>query len=307
MKLSFTVPEGPDRKAYHILRRELLASSALVRRLKVADAIRVDGAPVFTDYMLRPGQTLTADLDACEPVSDLIPQEGPLSILWEEEGFLAVNKPAGLLIHPTHSKNTGTLCNLAAGYLAAKGEGGGIHAVNRLDRDTGGVVLLAKNSHMKALLCDILALPSAEKNYLALVYGSMPEARGVIDAPIARVNGTDLRREVRSDGRKAVTRYQVLGEAEGVSLLSLTLETGRTHQIRVHCAHLGCPLLGDRLYGSEASLALSQRLGADSQLLHACRLTFCHPYTKEQLTLTAPIQRVCYKNILENLKLPIDF
>lgn len=307
MILRYTLPEGPERKAYHILRRELLASSALVRRLKVADAICVDGVPVFTDYMLQPGQTLTADLNACEPVSDLIPEDGQLSILWEEDGFLAVNKPAGMLIHPTHSKNSGTLCNRAAGYLAAKGEGGGIHAVNRLDRDTGGVVLLAKNSHMKALLCDALTLPDAEKTYLALVHGTMPAEAGVMDAPIARVNETDLRREIRSDGQRAVTHYRVLGQAEGLSLLALVLETGRTHQIRVHCSSMGCPLLGDRLYGTEASQSRSTELGVDSHLLHAARLTFTHPYTKKPILLRAPVQRPCFKNLLEKFEFPIDF
>ena len=291
MILSFTVPEGPDRKAYNVLRRELKASAAFVRRLKVCGALSVNGEPAFTDRVLHPGDVLTADVDACEPASDLVPEELPLSVLLEEEGFLAVNKPAGLIVHPTRSRYRGTLCNAAAGYLLARGRLPAVHAVNRLDRDTSGVVLLAKNSYMHALLTNALRDPSARKTYLAVVCGSMPAPEGAVEAPIVRPDPADMRRTVREDGQRSLTRWKVLAEADGLSLLSVTPETGRTHQIRVHCAHLGCPLLGDRLYGTPASLAQGERYGVGAHLLHAYALEFPHPLTGDRVTLSAPVER----------------
>ena len=301
MMLSFTVPAGPDRKAYNILRRELKASAALVRRLKQANAIFVDGQPAFTDRMLQPGQTLTADLDACEPPSDLIRESGPLTVLYEEEGFLAVHKPAGCLIHPTHARNSGTLCNLAAGYLQARGQLPVVHAVNRLDRDTEGVVLLAKNSHFHALLSDALSAKDAGKEYLALVCGTMPQTDCCIDLPIRRVNELDMKREVSPDGQRAVTHCRVLASDSRLSLLGLRLETGRTHQIRVHCAHLGCPLLGDKLYGTPASLTLSDELGITTQQLLAARLRFTHPLTGAPMEIFCGPARPEFARLAEEL------
>ncbi|MBR6206041.1 MAG: RluA family pseudouridine synthase [Oscillospiraceae bacterium] len=291
MILTFTVPDGPDRKAYNVLRRELKASAAFVRRLKTAGALSVNGEPSFTDRILHPGDVLTADVDACEPHCDLIPEGGVLSVLYEDDGLLAVNKPAGLLIHPTHSRFGGTLCNRAAGYLLDKGEPPIVHAVNRLDRDTSGVVLLAKNSYMHALLTGVLKEPSAGKTYLAVVCGTMPGQEGVIDSPIARAEPTDMKRETRPDGQPSFTQWQVLAETEGLSLLALFPRTGRTHQLRVHCAHLGCPLLGDRLYGTPDSLALSERYAVHAHLLHASRLQFIHPVSGESVDFLAPVDR----------------
>ena len=303
MILSFTVPEGPDRKAYTILRRELNASAAFVRRLKVNNALFVNGEPAHTDRMLRPGDTLQADIDACEPVCDIIPEPGPVDVLYEEEGFLIVNKPCGMLIHPTHSRNGGTLANYAAGYLLANTGHGTVHAVNRLDRDTSGAVLLAKNSYMKALLIDALADSSAGKEYLAVVCGTMPAADGTIRAPIRRESPEDMRRIIAEDGQPSVTHYRVLADAciqgHSLQLLSLRLETGRTHQIRVHCAYAGCPLLGDRLYGTEASFAAGEALGIHSQLLHAAHLRFLHPLSETPVEIDAPVEREDIKKILK--------
>ena len=298
MILSYTVPEGPDRKVYTVLRRELKASAAFVRRLKLSDALYVNGMPAFTDRILHPGDVLTADVGACEPESDLIPEVGPLSVLYEETGLLAVNKPAGRLVHPTHSKNGGTLCNFAAGYMRDQGYPAVVHAVNRLDRDTSGVVLLAKNSYMHAVLTDALRDPSARKTYLAVACGLMPEAEGTIDAPIVRPDPTDMRRSIRADGQPSITHWTVLAEAEGLSLLSLIPETGRTHQLRVHCAYLGCPLLGDRLYGTPSSLALGTRYGVHAHLLHASRLDFPHPLTGDRISVAAPVERQDLSSVL---------
>lgn len=293
MVLTFTASErDAGRKIYTVMRRELRISETLTRRLKRADGIAVDGRKVYTDYVLRAGETVEIDIMAAEPPCDNIPENGCLDILYEDEGLLAVNKPAGLLTHPSHARNTGTLANFAAGYLEETVSCACCHAVNRLDRDTSGVVLLAKNSYMKALASEALAKTEAEKVYLALVFGET-ERFGTIDLPIRRLREGELRRIVAPDGQKAVTHYETLGVSSfggsAVSLLRLRLETGRTHQIRVHCLELGHPVLGDILYFTDASRDVSQKLGIGTQALHAQRLTFTEPVTEKTLSLTAPV------------------
>lgn len=293
MKLSYTVPNGETRKVYNILRRELKASAAFVRRLKQCNAIYANGESVFTDKMLTGGDLLTADISACEPKCDIIPQTGELHILYEDEGILAVNKPCGMLVHPSHVRYTDTLANFAAGYLLEHEGSGTVHAVNRLDRDTGGVVVFAKNSYMKAVMSDTLG--TAEKIYLAVVFGEMQARAGKIDAPIRRIAEIDMKRCVAEDGQHAVTHYKTIGTGEingnKVSLLSLRLETGRTHQIRVHCSYCGCPILGDCLYYTEESKRLSEKIGINEQMLHAVSLRFTHPLSGNVIELTAPILR----------------
>jgi len=165
------------------------------------------------------------------------------------------------------------------------------HAVNRLDRDTGGVVLFAKNSYMKALASAALAEESATKEYLALVYGAMPE-RGVIDAPIRRLEERNMLRVPSLDGQRAVTHYETIHitktREENTSLVRLRLETGRTHQIRVHCLHIGHPVMGDKLYNTEESRCLSEKLGIKSQALHANKLGFTEPLSGQRIEVVAP-------------------
>jgi 23S rRNA pseudouridine1911/1915/1917 synthase len=292
MILRYTVKDADSgRTVYAIMRRELRISAALTRRLKQAGAIYAGGVPVYTDHAVAAGETVEIDIMAAEPPCDLVPEAGPLDILFEDSGLIAVSKPAGVLTHPSRARYTGTLSNFVAGYLAQSTGSGCCHAVNRLDRDTSGVVLFAKNSYMKALASEALAEPDAIKEYTAAVFGVMEPPAGTIDLPIRRLREMDMRRTVSPDGQRAVTHYKtelVLKTAGGaLSLLRLTLETGRTHQIRVHCRHLGHPVLGDILYYTAESAALSKRLGAASQLLHARRLSFSHPLTGRRIDLEA--------------------
>ena len=192
--------------------------------------IRVDGRDVYTDYMVAPGETVELDISSAEPECDIVPENGSLDVLYEDAGLIAVNKPAGLITHPSRARYTGTLANFVAGYLQDKTGDARCHAVNRLDRDTSGIVLFAENSHMKALASQALGAPEAEKEYRALVWGVFDPPGGVIDSPIKRLHERDMLRGVAPDGQKAVTHYETLGifEAEGVrvSLLRLVLETG---------------------------------------------------------------------------------
>ena len=256
------------------LREEMEMSAGLMNRLKWQDKLFVNGVPRHTDYPVAPGDVITVPLE--EPEPSYPAQEGSLTILYEDEHILAVDKPAGMLIHPSRSQFTDTLANFVAGYYQKTGQAAAFHPVTRLDRDTFGVVLLGKNSHTHALLSQ----NPLEKTYEALVYGAPTQAEGVIDAPIARRPLPSLLRQVSPEGKPSLTRYRVLSRQEKTAVLALTPVTGRTHQLRVHCAYMGFPIVGDPQYGSPESQAFSKEMGAATQLLCAKTLRFSHPITK---------------------------
>ncbi|MCL2588188.1 MAG: RluA family pseudouridine synthase [Oscillospiraceae bacterium] len=287
-----------------ILRRSMGLSAAQVRALKAHGGLHVDGVLRFTTYEVSAGELVTANVTQAEREGDNIPEIGALEVLWEDEGLIAVNKPPGLIVHPSRARLTGTLANFVAGYLQQSGQRPICHIVNRLDRDTSGVVLFAKNAHMKSKAS--VALRTAEKRYTALILGNLEPRTGTIDLPIRRFEPRNMRRVVAEDGKRAVTHYRRV--AEGVlagqpcSALELTLETGRTHQIRVHCLARGAPLVGDPLYYTEQSRALSQTLGVERQLLHSHALMFEHPTTGAQVALEAPIRDGRFGDLLKEVK-----
>ena len=257
---------------------ELEMSSSLMNKLKWGDGIRVNGMPQRTNYPVKSGDVITVKLDEEEP--EYPAEDGFLAVLYEDDWLLAVDKPAGMLIHPSHSCNSGTLANLVAGYYARTGQRCAFHPLTRLDRDTFGIVLLAKTAHVHTLLQNT----RVQKTYHAYVFGGPEEDSGVIDAPIARKPLPSLLREIRADGKPSVTEFAVL-ERGDICKLALRPVTGRTHQLRLHCAHKGFPILGDPQYASQASQAFSAQLGLESQLLCAKRLEFVHPMTKQEMTL----------------------
>ncbi|MBQ7416077.1 MAG: RluA family pseudouridine synthase [Oscillospiraceae bacterium] len=261
------------------LRGELKMSTGLMNRLKWGDAIRVNGVPRHTDHPVQIGDTITVRLD--EPTPEYPAEDGALTILYEDDHILLVEKPAGMLIHPSRSRNTGTLANLVIGHYEKTGQQAAFHPVTRLDRDTFGVVLLAKNSHIHSLL----QASDFQKTYHALVFGQPEEESGIIDAPIARRPLPSLLRFISPEGKPSLTEYRVLERCEGCALLALRPITGRTHQLRLHCAHMGWPILGDPQYGSEESIAFSNQFGLTSQLLCAKVLEFAHPITGEDLCI----------------------
>lgn len=257
------------------LKGELRMSTALVNKLKWGDAIQVNGVPQHTDYPVKAGDLITVAL--AEETPEYPAQQGELSILYEDEHVLAVDKPAGMLIHPSHSQFTGTLANYVVGYYEKTGQKSAFHPVTRLDRDTYGVVLLAKNSHVHMLL----QTAAVEKTYQALVFGGPEKDEGIMDAPIARREPPSLLRCISPEGKPSVTEFRVLERTAETALLALRPITGRTHQLRLHCSHWGYPILGDPQYGSEESQALSQQLGYTYQRLCAKAVRFTHPMTGE--------------------------
>ena len=267
-----------------ILRGDMKISTGLMNRLKWNEKILVNGVAQHTDFAVQPGDVVTVILE--EQIADFPAERGNLTILYEDAHILAVDKPAGMLIHPSRSQNTGTLANFVAGYYEATAQKSAFHPVTRLDRDTFGVVLLAKNSHIHAAL----QAADVEKTYHAWVYGGPQQISGIIDAPIARRPLPSLLRFISPEGKPSVTAYRVLRRSGDTSVLELRPITGRTHQLRLHCAHMGFPILGDPQYGSEESQQFSAQLGLSYQRLCAKSVKFVHPITGEMLTITTAMQ-----------------
>ena len=265
------------------LREEMGMSLGLMNRLKWQNKLFVNGIPVHTDYAVQPGDVITVPLD--EETPQYPPEDGPLTILYEDEHILAVDKPAGMLIHPSRSRLTGTLANRVLAYYEKTGQKCAFHPLTRLDRDTSGIVLLAKNAHIHALL----SATSIQKIYHATVFGRPETDNMIIDAPIARLPLPSLLRQVSPEGKPSLTRLQVLERKDGCTLLALEPVTGRTHQLRVHCAHMGFPILGDPQYGTKESQNFSEKLRYTHQQLCAKKLKFTHPITKEILVLESKL------------------
>ena len=256
------------------LRGELKMSSSLMNKLKWGDAIQVNGVPQRTNYPVQPGDVITVRLDEEEP--EYPAEEGELTILYEDDFLLAVDKPAGMLIHPSRAKNDGTLANFVFGYYQKTGQKCAFHPMTRLDRDTFGIVLLAKNAHVHTLLQQ----SDVKKTYHALTFGWLEGNAGTIDAPIDRRELPSLLRFVGENGKPSITNWRVLERKRMLCKLALEPVTGRTHQLRVHCAHVGHPIVGDPQYGTQESV-----LGFTYQQLCAKRLEFTHPMTGRRMLL----------------------
>ena len=254
---------------------EMKMSTGLMNKLKWGDAIRVNGQPQHTDFAVKPGDRITVRLD--EEAPEYPAQQGEITVLYEDGHLLAVDKPAGMLIHPSHSQNQGTLANFVAGYYEKTGQRSAFHPLTRLDRDTFGIVLLAKNAYMHTLLQQA----GVRKTYHALTLGGPKQDRGIINAPIARKPLPSLLREIHAAGKESVTEYRVLERTGKLCKLELHPITGRTHQLRLHCSHMGFPIVGDPQYGVPQCM----EFGWQHQALCAYRLEFVHPITGEEMTL----------------------
>ena len=270
---------GREGRLSSFLKEELKMSTGLMNKLKWGDAIQVNGLPQWTNYPVQRGDVITVCLAEEEP--EYPAEDGPLDIIYEDDHILVVDKPAGMLIHPSRAKNDGTLANFVFGYYRKTGQKNAFHPMTRLDRDTFGIVLLAKNSHIHALL----QTAAVVKTYHALTFGGPEMDSGTIDAPIARRELPSLLRYVGPEGKPSLTEFQVLERSGQMCKLALWPVTGRTHQLRVHCAYMGWPILGDPQYGTAESQAFSAELGLSHQMLCAKRLELEHPITGEKMVL----------------------
>ncbi len=259
-----------------ILKEDMGISDRLMNRLKWQQRLLVGGVPRFTNYPVQEGDCVTVLLP--DSATSYPAEQGPLTVLYEDAHLLAVDKPTGMLIHPSRSCNTGTLANYVLGYYEKTGQPCAFHPVTRLDRDTFGIVLLAKNPHIHA---QMQCLP-LKKTYHALVLGSPAEDSGIVDAPIARRPLPSLLRYVSPQGKPCRTEFSVLERRRAHCKLALHPITGRTHQLRVHCAHMGLPILGDPQYGTPDPRYSGQQLCAK-------HLEFMHPVTGEMLRLSSKL------------------
>ena len=267
------------------LKQKGFSSHNLVQLKKDPTAVLANGIPCFMNHVLQPGDILTLQIREYRSSEKIPPVNLPLDIVYEDEDLLVINKPAGMPIHPSMNHYYNSMANALAYYFERQNCPFVFRCINRLDRDTSGLTIVAKHSVSAGMLSAMIANKATSgitREYLAIVKGSVQPPNGTITAPLGRKEGSVIERTVDFEkGESAITHYKVLEEKNGYSLVSLILETGRTHQIRIHMKYLGYPLIGDYLYNPD--MERIQR-----QALHAWRLTFRHPITGKILEFTAP-------------------
>jgi 23S rRNA pseudouridine1911/1915/1917 synthase len=299
-RLTLTADREGERADQFLSRSvENLTRSAAQKLLEQGKVTTGEGRPLKKNERPEPGTVLLVDLPDPEPL-DAAPQDIPLDIVYEDEDVVVVNKPVGMVVHPAAGHTDGTLVN-ALLYHCGKSLSGingvlrpGI--VHRIDRDTSGLLIVAKNDAAHLALARQLEDHSLCRTYEAIVVGGFREEEGTVDAPIARNPRERKRMAVVSTGKRAVTHWRVVERFQGYTWVECQLETGRTHQIRVHMAHIGRPLLGDTVYGSKKPYP-----GLAGQCLHAARLQFVHPTTNQLMELEAPLPEY-FTSVAEKLR-----
>ena len=283
------IADQPGERADQFLARtlpELTRSAA--QRLLEEGAVTLGGLPVKKNYKTSPGDELVLVLPDPAPI-DVLPQDIPLDVVYEDDDVIAVNKPVGLVVHPAAGHPDGTLVNALLYHCgnSLSGINGELRPgiVHRIDRDTSGLIIAAKKDFAHLSLAEQLQDHSLYREYEAVCVGNLKEESGTVDAPIFR-HPTDRKKMAvnKLQGRRAVTHWSVLEHLGGYTHIQCRLETGRTHQIRVHMAYIGHPLLGDTVYGAKKPWP-----GLAGQCLHARRLSFRHPRTGERMTLECPL------------------
>ena len=267
-----------------LLKKHLGLSGTVVRRIKwLPEGILVDGVRVNTRYCPTQGQVLSVQLSDPERRSGILPAPGPVDIVFEDRDVIVLNKAPGLSVHPGPGHFSDTLGNFLLYYYDQSGQDCDFHPVHRLDRGTSGLMVAAKHPHAQEVLKNQLHTEDFRREYLAVCEGVPAPLSGTIDAPLGPKPGSLVEQMVREDGKSSRTHYQVREEKNGRALLHLKLDTGRTHQIRVHMAHLGHPLTGDFLYGTEDQNLIPR------PALHSAFLSFRHPISGEKLDFSLPL------------------
>jgi len=290
--LSVAVTEREDgMQVRTVLERRLGVSRKLLSRLKLTElGLTVNGKRVYTSDVVRTGDVVTMRMEK-EASDDILPEPMPLDVVFEDEDVLIVNKPPGLIVHPTHGHYTGTLANGVVHYWRERGETVRFRPIHRLDEYTSGLVVIAKTPYIHQQLSEQLQADQVDKRYLAFVHNKPQPVSGTIDGPIDRDPERPHLRIVTPDGYPSTTHYEtvaVYGDGEA-SCVRLKLETGRTHQIRVHMKSIGCPLIGDDMYGPEAGPRQADAMMEGRQALHAESIAFTHPITRERMKWTAAL------------------
>ena len=260
-------------------------SRAQIQRLILEGAVLVNGQPRKANYRLIDGESVTLRVDPPEELN-VAPEDIPLSIVYQDADICVVDKPQGMVVHPAPGNQNGTLVNALLFHLKDLSGIGGVlrpGIVHRIDKLTSGLIVVAKNDLAHASLAAQIKAHTARRRYLAIVEGNLKEDAGIVDAPVGRRPTDRKRMAVVKNGREAVTHWRVLARMGQFTLIEASLETGRTHQIRVHMAHIKHPVAGDTVYGPDVP-----KLGLLGQALHAYRLTLAHPRTGETMDFFAP-------------------
>ena len=289
MKLAY-VNSNKYSNVKEVLKARFSMSDRLLLKLKKLDKIYLNVTSV--NHLVLENDLIECYLDYEEDNSNIVPTEMSLNIIYEDEAYIVVNKPAGIPVHPSMDHYTDSLSNGIAFYFNQIGLKKKIRPVNRLDKDTSGIVIFAKNEYIQECLVRQMKSKEFIKKYIAVVNGNLDNLEGTINAPIARKEGSIIERCVSETGDIAITHYKVLKRKTDFDIVECILETGRTHQIRVHFAYLGHSLLGDTLYGTSSSLI-------NRQALHAYEVEFTHPLSKKKVKYVANVPEDLNK-LMEN-------
>lgn len=265
------------------LRRKRYSGQNLSEIKRMPKSILVNGVHYYMRQELSTGDHLQVRICETQNSEKIPPTKLPLDIVYEDEDLLVLNKPAGMPIHPSLNNYTNSIANALAYYFQSQGKPFIFRCCNRLDRDTSGLTIVSKHLVSGGILSDMTKYREVHREYLAIARGSVTPSEGTIQAPLGRKEGTIIERTIDWEhGEDAVTHYKLVKEANGHSLVSLRLETGRTHQIRIHMKHLGYPLIGDYLYNPDMEYMTRQAL-------HSHHMEFIHPITGEHMSFTAPL------------------
>ena len=319
VNLTYQVPKGTTyQNVKEVLKAEFQMSNRLLLKLKKLQKIYLNHQCVYVHHPILPGDVIICDLNDEEDNTNIVPTSIPLAILYEDEAYLVVNKPAGVPVHPSMEHYEDSLSNGIRFYFDQIGLKKKIRPINRLDKDTSGIVLFAKNEYIQECLAKQMKSNKFMKKYIAIVNGRLEQKSGTINLPIDRKENSIIERCISQNGKTAITHYKVItleslfqnyfsfqnmyphkqrlnncNNFSDFDIVECTLETGRTHQIRVHFASIGHPLLGDTLYGSASPFIARQAL-------HAYKISFVHPITQKLVSYIAPIPEDFYPFMIKN-------
>lgn len=292
MKLEYIIKETDNYiNLKDLLKNHFEISDRLLIKLKHNQKLFINDTPVSVNAPLHTNDVVSILIDFVEDNSNIVPTEMDLNIIYEDNALLIINKPSGIPVHPSQDHFEDSLSNAVKFYFDKIGLNKLIRPVNRLDKDTSGLVVFAKNEYIQECLVRQMKSKQFTKEYMAICDGIFENNSGIINAPIARKANSIIERCINPNGDNAITLFEVLETTNNYSVVKCLLETGRTHQIRVHMAYIGHPLLGDTLYGTSSPLI-------SRQALHAYKISFIHPISKKNLEFTAKIPTDFEKLIL---------
>ena len=278
MKLEYKIKDRKYENIKQILKEEFHISDRLIIKLKKNKQLYLNNEAISINHKFNIEDILSVNLDFYEESENIVPTKMNLNILFEDDGLLILDKPAGIPVHPSMMHYENSLSNGVKYYFNSINLKRKIRPVNRLDKNTSGILIFAKNEYIQECLVKQMKLGLFKKEYIALLEGNIKENKGTINAPIARKKDSIIEREISKDGASSVTHYELIKNYDNFCLVKFILETGRTHQIRVHSQYIGHPILGDTLYGNSSNLI-------NRQALHAYKINFVHPITNKKIEI----------------------